>query len=51
MGLSTPEIFKALDLGRRSTADPRALLQQLGADGAATPATTVNDLEQPAFDR
>lgn len=34
MGLSTPEIFKALDLSRRSTADPRELLARLGSEGA-----------------
>ena len=50
VGLSTPEIFRALDLGRRSTADPRDLLARLAAEGA-TQELTVNDLEQPAFDR
>lgn len=50
VGLSTPEIFKALDLDRRSTADPRQLLARLAAEGA-TQELTVNDLEQPAFDR
>lgn len=50
VGLSTPEIFKALDLGRRSTADPRDLLARLAAEGA-TQELAVNDLEQPAFDR
>lgn len=34
VGLSTPEIFKALDLGRRSTADPRDLLAGLASEGA-----------------
>jgi len=51
VGLSTPEIFGALDLGRRSTADPLELLAALAAGGALTPELTVNDLEQPAFDR
>ena len=67
VGLSTPEIFKALDLNRRSTADPRHLLDQLATTGTTAthtdhPTTTakavttlqdlcVNDLEQPAFDR
>ena len=50
VGLSTPEIFKALDLSRRSSADPRQLLARLAGEGA-TPELTVNDLEQPAFDR
>ena len=50
VGLATPEIFKALDLSRRSTADPLHLLASLAAEGA-TPELTVNDLEQPAFDR
>lgn len=50
IGLSTPEIFKALDLEKRSTADPRGLL-----DGLSTTENLqevcVNDLEQPAFDK
>lgn len=50
IGLSTPEIFKALDLSRRSTADPKDLLSGLAARGAEQ-ALCVNDLEQPAFDR
>ncbi|KAF8060510.1 hypothetical protein HT031_004686 [Scenedesmus sp. PABB004] len=50
VGLSTPAIFKALDLGRRSDADPRALLAGMAAAGRADPALVVNDLEQPAFD-
>jgi len=54
VGLSTPMIFKSLDLGRRSTADPRALLNsmtQAGAQGQAlSQELCVNDLEQPAFD-
>jgi 4-diphosphocytidyl-2-C-methyl-D-erythritol kinase len=50
VGLSTPAIFKALDLGRRSDADPRALLAALAAGGAVSPALVVNDLQPPAFD-
>lgn len=51
VGLSTPEIFRALDLDRRSNTDPLALLSGLAGAGAATPQLVVNDLEQPAFDR
>lgn len=40
---------KALDLGRRSDADPRALLSDLASRGMAQD-LAVNDLEQPAFD-
>ncbi|GBF90380.1 4-diphosphocytidyl-2-C-methyl-D-erythritol kinase [Raphidocelis subcapitata] len=50
IGLSTPQIFKALDLGRRSAAEPRALLGGLAAAGRLSDALCVNDLEQPAFD-
>jgi len=50
IGLSTPQIFKALDLDRRSTADPRKLLADMTAAGRLSDALTVNDLEQPAFD-
>lgn len=50
IGLSTPQIFKALDLGRRSTADPRGLLDGMAAAGTLRDDLTVNDLEQPAFD-
>lgn len=50
VGLSTPEIFKALDLQRRSTADPVDLLTTM-AEGRVDRETCVNDLEQPAFDR
>lgn len=50
VGLATPEIFKALDLSRRSTAEPRELLARLAQEGA-TQELAVNDLEQPAFDR
>ena len=48
-GLSTPAVFKALDLGTRSTADPRALSAGLASTGRASPALCVNDLEAPAF--
>lgn len=51
MGLSTPMIFKSLDLARRSTADPRQLLAAIQQAGAVEQATCVNDLEQPAFDK
>lgn len=51
VGLSTPAIFKALDLGRRSAADPLDLLSALSSGGvAALREASVNDLEQPAFD-
>ena len=50
VGLSTPEIFKALDLDSRSTVDPRDLLRRLHAEGA-TQELVVNDLEAPAFSR
>ena len=50
VGLSTPEVFKALDLARRSAADPLELLRGLAARGAIEPELCVNDLEQPAFD-
>jgi 4-diphosphocytidyl-2-C-methyl-D-erythritol kinase len=50
IGLSTPQIFKALDLDRRSKADPRALLDGLAAARRVAPPLCVNDLEQPAFD-
>jgi len=50
VGLSTPKIFKSLDLGRRSTADPRHLLTSLASKQTVTQELAVNDLEQPAFD-
>lgn len=50
VGLSTPQIFKSLDLDRRSTADPLKLLEDMTAKAAITPELCVNDLEQPAFD-
>ena len=51
IGLSTPEIFKALDLDRRSTADPREVLQQMSSSRVLSQDLCINDLEQPAFDR
>lgn len=42
-------VRRALDLERRSTADPRQLLESMTQDGMS-PALAVNDLEQPAFD-
>ena len=50
IGLSTPEIFKALDLTRASQADPQQLLQAM-LTGGLSQDLCVNDLEQPAFDR
>ena len=49
VGLATPRIFKSLDLGRRSTADPRDVLRRMGS-GTVTQDLCINDLEQPAFD-
>jgi 4-diphosphocytidyl-2-C-methyl-D-erythritol kinase len=48
---------RALDLDRRSTADPLALLSGMAAAGARSARSgelqelVVNDLEQPAFDK
>lgn len=42
-------VCRALDLGRRSTAEPRQLLEAMARDGMSQ-ALAVNDLEQPAFD-
>jgi 4-diphosphocytidyl-2-C-methyl-D-erythritol kinase len=50
IGLSTPQIFKALDLERRSKADPMELLHAMQKGGKITQELCVNDLEQPAFD-
>ncbi|GAX78386.1 hypothetical protein CEUSTIGMA_g5828.t1 [Chlamydomonas eustigma] len=50
VGLSTPRIFRSLDLSRRSTVDPLTLLQVLSSSGTMTQDLAVNDLEQPAFD-
>jgi len=49
VGLATPAIFKALDLGRRSDAEPRELLAAMAERGMSQ-SLAVNDLEQPAFD-
>ena len=48
VGLSTPEVFKALDLDSRSTKDPLNLLglHTMNADGDEK---YVNDLQPPAF--
>ena len=50
IGLSTPTIFKALDLNKRSTADPLDLLKSLNTDGC-TYDNAINDLERPAFSK
>ena len=50
VGLSTPQIFKALDLDRRSTADAKDILGNLCSGKWNDPSNYVNDLEQPAFD-
>jgi 4-diphosphocytidyl-2-C-methyl-D-erythritol kinase len=47
-GLSTPTVFKALNLATRSTAEPEALLAALASRGCAAD-VCVNDLEPPAF--
>ncbi len=44
-----PAARRALDLGRRSTAEPRDLLEAMARNGMSQ-ALAVNDLEQPAFD-
>ncbi|GMH44483.1 hypothetical protein BSKO_12435 [Bryopsis sp. KO-2023] len=48
VGLSTPMIFKSLDLDKRSTADPQALLKDMSEVGMRQD-LCVNDLEAPAF--
>eukprot|EP00892_Ulva_mutabilis_P010536 jgi/Ulvmu1/7855/UM004_0086.1 len=50
IGLSTPQIFKALDLERRSDTDPLELLSSMRSSGKVLQELCVNDLEQPAFD-
>ncbi|MEW5305142.1 MAG: hypothetical protein WDW36_007703 [Sanguina aurantia] len=50
VGLSTPMIFKSLDLARRSVRDPLDLLSSLSERGVIAQELCVNDLEQPAFD-
>lgn len=49
VGLSTPEIFKALDLDRLSPKDPMELLDEMRIKARVTPDLCVNDLEPPAF--
>eukprot|EP00803_Ostreobium_quekettii_P010088 evm.model.scf_310.5 EVM.evm.TU.scf_310.5 scf_310:25857-26912(+) len=48
VGLPTGQIFKQLDLDKRSSADPEALLNRLSNDGMSQD-VCVNDLEPPAF--
>ena len=50
VGLSTPQIFKALDLDRRSTVDSKDILDNLCSGKWKDASNYVNDLEQPAFD-
>lgn len=50
VGLSTPQIFKALDLDRRSTVDPKSMLEDLCQGAWRNQGNYINDLEQPAFD-
>ncbi|KAG1672048.1 hypothetical protein FOA52_008924 [Chlamydomonas sp. UWO 241] len=50
VGLSTPMIFKSLNLDARSTTDPRELLAKLSSGQTMPQSLAVNDLEQPAFD-
>jgi 4-diphosphocytidyl-2-C-methyl-D-erythritol kinase len=52
IGLSTPEVFRALDYEQLSTEDPEDLLKAFMDKGAidAGGNAYVNDLEQPAFD-
>jgi len=51
IGLSTPAIFKALDLDSRSTEDPLDLLEKITSQGKCEDAICVNDLEAPAFSK
>jgi len=51
VGLSTPEIFKALDLSKLSNVDARELMDQIASTRAVTQAQCVNDLELPSFSR
>ena len=48
-GLSTKQIFQALQLDSRSEADPEALLSELASAGSCDQRLCVNDLEPPAF--
>lgn len=51
VGLSTPEIFKALDLQQLSKADPRQLLRHIQESQHIQQDHYINDLERPAFSR
>ena len=48
IGLSTPQIFKALDLDGLSKEDPLGLMERIKAEGCKDE-ICVNDLEAPAF--
>eukprot|EP00927_Polykrikos_kofoidii_P077710 TRINITY_DN74627_c0_g1_i1.p1 TRINITY_DN74627_c0_g1~~TRINITY_DN74627_c0_g1_i1.p1 ORF type:complete len:530 (-),score=76.10 TRINITY_DN74627_c0_g1_i1:119-1483(-) len=48
MGLSTPQIFKALDVSTTSSEDPAKLLRIFEEQGTDHP-FWINDLEKPAF--
>ena len=48
VGLSTPQIFKALDLNGLSDEDPLALMERIKTRGCVDE-ICVNDLEAPAF--
>jgi len=52
IGLSTPEVFRALKYDQLSTVDPKDLLETFMKNGAAEAGKVayINDLEQPAFD-
>lgn len=52
IGLSTPEVFRALDYDQLSDADPEVLLKRFMEKGPmhVEDDAYVNDLEQPAFD-
>ena len=52
IGLSTPDVFRALKYDELSTIDPEELLDTFMKNGAvdAGEDAYVNDLEQPAFD-
>lgn len=48
-GLSTPKVFKALDLSALSTTDPKSLLDTFKTKGVDH-SEWINDLEPPAFE-
>lgn len=52
IGLSTPEVFRALKYDQLSTMDPEVLLDKFMTKGATDAGSDayINDLEQPAFD-